>query len=175
MADSEDGTGQTVTERIKENSPDGVGDWVPIEDVHPYVNNPKEHPDEQVEKIRSSIKNYGWDQAIVVDEGHEIIKGHGRRLAAKALGMQEVPIVVRTDFTEGEKKAMRIADNRTAESDWSVDTLATELRQIQEDEDLDLDVDEATGMDEDEVEAAVDTMVSREEQAQSAVSDFNLG
>ena len=151
-SDQDAGGSEGITERIKDHSPDEVGPWVPIDEVHPYVNNPKEHPDEQVDKIRSSIKNYGWDQAIVVDEDHEIIKGHGRRLAAESLGMAEVPITVREDFTEGQKRAMRIADNRTAESDWSVDTLATELRQIQENEDLDLAVSEATGMDEDEVE-----------------------
>jgi hypothetical protein len=78
-----------------------VEEW-PIEDVHPYANNAKEHPDEQVEKIRSSIKNYGWDQPIVVDAGGEIIKGHGRRLAAKSLGMAEVPVIVREDLSEGE-------------------------------------------------------------------------
>lgn len=66
-----------------------------IEDVHPYVNNPKQHPDEQVERIRSSIKNYGWDQPIVVDAEGEIIKGHGRREAALSLGLEQVPVIVR--------------------------------------------------------------------------------
>ncbi len=123
----------------------------PIEDVHPYVNNPKEHPDEQVEKIRSSIKNYGWDQPIVVDGDGEIIKGHGRRLAAQSLGLQEVPVIVRTDLTEAEKKAARIADNRTAEADWDPAALTSEFEELQEAEDLP-DVEEATAFDQDEVE-----------------------
>jgi ParB-like chromosome segregation protein Spo0J len=124
-----------------------------IEEVHPYVNNPKEHPEEQVAKIRSSIKNYGFDQPIVVDENGEIIKGHGRRLAAQSLGLEEVPVLVRADLTEAEKRASRIADNRTSQSDWSVDELASEFEQIQEaEEDLGLDVTEATAFEEDEVE-----------------------
>jgi len=73
----------------------------------PYTNNPKEHPDEQVKKIASSIKNYGWDQPIVVDENNEIIKGHGRLQAAGLLDLTEVPIIRREDLTDAEKKASR--------------------------------------------------------------------
>ncbi len=93
----------------------------------PYTNNAKEHPDEQVKKIASSIKNYGWDQPIVVDEENEIIKGHGRLQAANLLGLDEVPVITRDDLTDAEKKASRIADNKTAESAWLEDELTTEL------------------------------------------------
>lgn len=99
----------------------------PTADLIPYSNNPKEHPDEQVKKIASSIKNYGWDQPIVVDGEGEIIKGHGRLQAAEKLGVSEVPVIRREDLSNAEAKAARIADNKTAESAWDDDLLATEL------------------------------------------------
>jgi len=100
---------------------------VPKGDLLPYANNPKEHPTEQVNKIASSIKNYGWDQPIVVDGDGEIIKGHGRLQAAEKLGLDEVPVIWREDLTDAEAKAARIADNKTAESPWNDDVLAAEL------------------------------------------------
>ena len=105
-------------DRIERLSPDAV---------IPYANNAKEHPDEQVKKIASSIKNYGWDQPIVVDADNEIIKGHGRLQAAELLGLDEVPVIRREDLTDAEAKAARIADNKTAESPWNDDLLVTEL------------------------------------------------
>jgi len=105
-------------DRIELVSPDAV---------IPYANNAKEHPDEQVKKIASSIKNYGWDQPIVVDGDNEIIKGHGRLQAAELLGLSEVPVIRREDLSDAEAKAARIADNKTAESPWNDDLLATEL------------------------------------------------
>jgi ParB-like chromosome segregation protein Spo0J len=107
-------------------------DRVPREELIPYTNNPKEHPDEQVKKIASSIKNYGWDQPIVVDSDGEIIKGHGRMQAAERLGLDTVPVIRRDDLTDAEAKAARIADNKTAESAWDDDLLATEIETIPE-------------------------------------------
>ena len=101
-----------------------------VDEIIPYSNNPKEHPDEQVKKIASSIKNYGWDQPIVVDDGGEIIKGHGRLQAAELLGLDTVPVITRSDLTDAEKRASRIADNKAAESDWSDDLLTAELDQL---------------------------------------------
>src|SRR6056297_3812968 len=94
-----------------------------VDAIIPYTNNPKEHPDEQVQKIASSIKNYGWDQPIVVDGDGEIIKGHGRLQAAEKLGLDEVPVIWREDLTDAEAKAARIADHKTAESPWADDLL----------------------------------------------------
>lgn len=144
-----------------------------LADVHPYANNPKEHPDEQVAKIRSSIKNYGFDQPIVVDGDGEIIKGHGRRLAAKSLGLEQVPVLVRDDLTEGEKKAARIADNRTAESDWDEPTLAAEFEALEDRADLDLDVSAATAFEDEEIEAYFDGMNDPGDPASS--QDFTAG
>ena len=110
-------------DRIERLSPDAV---------IPYANNAKEHPDEQVKKIASSIKNYGWDQPIVVDGDNEIIKGHGRLQAAELLGLNEVPVIRRDDLTDAEAKAARIADNKTAESPWNDDLLAAEIEVLDE-------------------------------------------
>jgi ParB-like chromosome segregation protein Spo0J len=133
----------------------------------PYTNNPKEHPDEQVKKIASSIKNYGWDQPIVVDENNEIIKGHGRLQAAELLDLTEVPIIRREDLTDAEKKASRIADNKTAESDWIDDALETEIDLLQ-DEAVDIDT---LGFDDEELDEIIEEQevpdfdpVSEEEQ-----------
>jgi len=112
------------------------------ETLIPYANNPKEHPDEQVKKIASSIKNYGWDQPIVVDGDGEIIKGHGRLQAAKKLRLDEVPVIWREDLTDAEARAARIADNKTAESAWDDDLLATELETLPEFDDTELGFDQ---------------------------------
>ena len=114
----------------------------------PYTNNVKEHPDEQVKKIASSIKNYGWDQPIVIDGSNEIIKGHGRLQAAEILGLNEVPVIKREDLTEAEARASRIADNKTAESPWLDDELETEVGVLADDDAIDLD---SLGFDDDEL------------------------
>jgi len=123
---------------------------VPRDELIPYANNPKEHPDEQVNKIASSIKNYGWDQPIVVDGDGEIIKGHGRLQAAERLGLDEVPVIWREDLSDAEAKAARIADNKTAESPWNDDLLATELEVLDEFDDVEL------GFDDGEIEDLLD-------------------
>ena len=112
------------------------------DELIPYSNNPKEHPDEQVKKIASSIKNYGWDQPIVVDADGEIIKGHGRLQAAETLGLDEVPVIWREDLSDAEAKAARIADNKTAESPWDDDLLATELEVLDDFDDVELGFDD---------------------------------
>lgn len=114
----------------------------------PYANNPKQHPSDQVDKIAASIKQYGWDQPIVADGDGEIIKGHGRYQAAKKLGMDEVPVIVRDDLSDAEKKAARIADNRTAQSEWADESLATELENLRE---MDIDPPDV-GFDEGEMD-----------------------
>ncbi len=165
----------TIADNVKRVSPDKL---------IPYTNNAKEHPDEQVKKIASSIKNYGWDQPIVVDGENEIIKGHGRLQAANLLGLDEVPVITRDDLTDAEKKASRIADNKTAESAWLEDELTTELDMLVDefepielgygDEELDelLDVEEVPGIgepeplgleEEYEVIVEVETEVEQEE------------
>jgi hypothetical protein len=107
-------------------------------DLIPYLNNAKKHPQEQVEAIASSIKNYGWDQPIVVDGEGEVIKGHGRLQAAKLLDLERVPVIERDDLTEAEVRAARIADNKTAESGWLEDLLENEVRYLNEEGTIDM-------------------------------------
>lgn len=102
-----------------------------IEKVIPYDKNVKNHDEAQVRKIAKSIEEFGWDQPIVVDGNGEIIKGHGRRLAAEYLGIKKVPVVVRTDLSADAVKAARIADNRVAESSIDTSMLQDELRSIE--------------------------------------------
>lgn len=121
----------------------------PLDSIHPYGENPKEHPASQVDKIASSIRRFGWDQPIVIDGEGEIIKGHGRYQAAQKLGLDEVPVIRAPDLTEAEVRAARIADNRVAESDWDDDLLAVELELLNE-----ASFDTAlTGFEDDEIEA----------------------
>jgi len=122
------------------------------DELVPYINNAKEHPPDQVDKIASSIKNYGWDQPIVVDANDEIIKGHGRLEAAKKLGLGEVPVIERDDLEGPDANAARLADNRVAESDWDDELLASELETIDASDVL----LEDTGFDSDEIDDLLD-------------------
>lgn len=109
--------------------------WWDIERLIPYENNVKIHDPKQVAKIAASIREFGWTTAIVVDKDGVIIAGHGRRLAALELGEPRAPVVVRSDLTEDQVKALRLADNRVAISATDGDKLKLELADI----DLDLD------------------------------------
>jgi hypothetical protein len=113
--------------------------WTPIDNVQPYEKNPKQHPKEQVRQIAQSIQAFNWDQPIVVDGDGIIIKGHGRYLAARMLNMDEIPVITRTDMSENEVRASRIADNQTAESYWHIGNLLREMEALYgADQDLNL-------------------------------------
>lgn len=101
-----------------------------LDDIHPYDNNIKVHDDAQIKKIAKSITEFGFDQPIVVDKNHVIIKGHGRRLASIYLGLEKVPVLVRDDLTDEQVKAARLADNRVALGDIDVEGLHRELEQL---------------------------------------------
>lgn len=105
----------------------------PIDRLVPYELNSKKHEEDQVEKIASSIREFGWDQPIVVDGTGSIIKGHGRRLAAIRLGMNTVPVWVRDDLTPEQVRAARLSDNRVAISGIDNDLLKKELASLEYD------------------------------------------
>ena len=96
----------------------------------PYGKNAKEHPPAQVERIANSIKRFGWQQPIVVDRNKVVIIGHGRLAAAKLLNLDKVPVKFEDDLTDAQVKALRLADNKTNESDWSENLLAEELAEL---------------------------------------------
>jgi len=101
-----------------------------VEKLVPYELNSKIHDDKQIEKIAKSIREFGWDQPIVVDRNGVIIKGHGRRLAALKLGFQKVPVLVRDDLTDEQVRAARLADNRVAVGDIDAELLQKELASL---------------------------------------------
>jgi ParB-like chromosome segregation protein Spo0J len=102
-----------------------------IKKLVPYERNAKKHPSTQVERLAMHIEGVGWDQPIVVDENNVILKGHCRLLAAKHLKLEKIPVVVAKDLTEAQKKAVRLADNKLAESDWDDDLLKLDLEDLQ--------------------------------------------
>lgn len=106
--------------------------WVPTERVVPYVHNNKKHPPEQIDKIAGAIAEYGFDVPIVVDEDNVILKGHGRLLAARQLGLKQVPVIIRTDLSPAQKKACRISDNKVAESEYDYAALKLEMESLAE-------------------------------------------
>jgi ParB-like chromosome segregation protein Spo0J len=147
-------------------------DLVATADLIPYSNNPKEHPDEQVKKIASSIKNYGWDQPIVVDGDGEIIKGHGRLQAAEVLGLDEVPVIRRDDLSYAEARASRLADNKTAESPWDDELLAVEVDVLDDTDSVDMDT---LGFDEDELDSLIDEASLGDEDIEEAFNELPEG
>lgn len=112
---------------IKENSVLNRIKIVPVEDVIPYEGNVKQHSVVQVRRVAQSLLNYGWDQPIVVDKDMVIIKGHARLMAAKELGLEEVPIAINENLTEEQTRLARIADNKVGESAWETELLWEEL------------------------------------------------
>jgi len=111
---------------------------VNIDSVIPYARNPRKN-DAAVDKVVASLKEFGWQQPIVVDKELVVVAGHTRLLAAKQLGMGQVPIHVAKDLTPEQAKAYRLADNRTAEeAAWDMELLGLEIREL---DDLDFDLD----------------------------------
>jgi hypothetical protein len=103
---------------------------VPIDKVKPYVKNAKAHPEDQVKNLAEHIRTVGWDVPIVVDESMVLLKGHGRLRAAYQLGLDKVPVIVREGLSEPQKTALRIGDNKLAESDWIDEFLKLELKEL---------------------------------------------
>lgn len=131
---------------------------VKIDDIVPYENNAKKHPDDQVEHIANSIKEFGFRQPLVIDQNNVVVIGHGRLLAAKRLGMEEVPVLYADGLTDAQVKALRLADNKTNESEWDFSMLEAELNDLRIDfnmSDFGFDLDDedlqSGGVQEDEV------------------------
>lgn len=102
-------------------------EYINIEKLIPYINNPRIN-DGAVDKVASSIKNFGFKNPIIIDKGNEIIAGHTRLKAARKLGLEEVPTIKVEDLTEQQIKAFRIADNKTSEfAEWDFGLLEIEL------------------------------------------------
>jgi hypothetical protein len=99
----------------------------------PYINNTRTHSEEQILKLRSSIREFGFINPVLIDKDYGIIAGHGRVEAAKAEGIEKVPCVRVEHLSEAQKKAYMIADNRLAEgAGWDMEMLKIELENLQE-------------------------------------------
>lgn len=118
-----------------------------VDKLIPYEKNAKKHPDEQIDKLVRSIKEFGWTQPIVVDKDGVIIIGHGRRLAAIKLGLKKVPVDCRRDLTPTQVRALRLADNRVTSTAYDMSLIDEELRALNF-EGFDMQI---TGFDEAEV------------------------
>jgi len=104
----------------------------PIEKITPYARNSRTHSDEQVAQIAASIREWGWTNSILVDEDGGLIAGHGRLLAARKLGLTQIPTMVAKGWSDAQKKAYVIADNKLAlNAGWDLEMLAVELGDLQ--------------------------------------------
>lgn len=97
-------------------------------DLVPYKFNAKQHDETQVANVANSIKRFGWQQPIVIDDNNVVVIGHCRLLAAKRLGMEEVPVTVASGLTDEEIRELRIADNKSNESLWDMDLLQRDMQ-----------------------------------------------
>jgi site-specific DNA-methyltransferase (adenine-specific) len=130
-------------------------EWLSVETLIPYAKNARTHSDEQVAQIAGSIKEFGFNNPVLVDKDNSIIAGHGRLMAARKLGMDKVPVVQLGHMTEAQRKAYVLADNRIAlNSGWDTSMLSLELQDLKDDIDLSL-----LGFDPDELDALLNPIV----------------
>lgn len=138
-----------------------------VQDLIPYINNSRTHSEEQVNQIVASINEFGFTNPLLIDEKDNIIAGHGRLMASKKLGMEEVPCIVLKGLTEAQKKAYIIADNKMAlNAGWDEELLKIELENLKE---LDFDLD-LTGFNVDEL----DDIFQAEEEQEVIEDDFDI-
>ena len=105
---------------------------VPIDRLVPYINNARTHSPAQITKLRSSLREFGFINPVIIDRDYGVIAGHGRILAAKEEGLTEVPCVFADHLTEAQKKAYIIADNRMAlDAGWDEELLRVEIESLQ--------------------------------------------
>lgn len=139
-----------------------------VAELTPYGKNAKTHDEKQVANVANSIKRFGWQQPIVIDENGVVVIGHCRLMAAKKLKLKEVPVTVASGLTEDEIKELRIADNKTNESPWDLGLLAEDIEGLSFDGfDFDMpDVEIGGGMDDkDIIEDDFDAQLPQEPKA----------
>ena len=127
---------------------------IELDKIKAYPNNPKTHDKKQVTKIVKSIKEFGFVNPVLLDDNLEIIAGHGRVLAAKEVGMQQLPAIILSHLDENQRRAYRIADNKLTElGEWDLELLNIEFTNLSA---LDLDFDlEITGFETTEIDLII--------------------
>lgn len=119
-----------------------------INKLMPYAQNSRTHSSEQIDQIAQSIVEWGWTSPVLVDESGMLIAGHGRVMAARKLGLKKVPTATAKGWTDAQKKAYVIADNKIAlNAEWNTAILASEIGEIAR---LDFKIDKI-GFDTDEI------------------------
>lgn len=140
---------------------------VPIDRLIPYVNNARTHSAEQINKLRSSLREFGFINPVIIDRDYNVIAGHGRIMAAKAENITEVPCVFVDYLNDAQKKAYILADNRMAlDADWDEELLKVEIESLQG-ADFDLNL---TGFD----EAELMDIFGDDNQSRAKDDDFDL-
>jgi ParB-like chromosome segregation protein Spo0J len=105
--------------------------WRPLGELIPYARNPRTHSDAQVAQIAASIREFGWTNPVLVDGQNGIIAGHGRVLAARKLGLEQVPVIELVHMSEAHKRAYVLADNQLAlNAGWDDELLRLELADL---------------------------------------------
>jgi len=121
-----------------------------VNDLIPYAKNARLHDDKQINQIAGSIKEFGFNNPILIDKNNGIIAGHGRVMAARKLGLKEVPTILLDHLSDTQRKAYILADNRIAiNSTWDNEMLSLELMDIKDDVSLAMlgfDVDELNAL-----------------------------
>ena len=136
----------------------------PIDRLIPYARNARTIPPAAVDKVAASIKEFGWQQPIVVDSERVVVAGHVRLLAAKQLGLEKVPVLVAAELTAGQIKAFRLMDNRShQETGWDLELLAPEIAELQA---LSADF-KLTGFDADEIAKFFDSATAEAQPPES--------
>lgn len=152
--------------------------FIDINGLKPYENNARLHPQEQINKIVNSIKEFGFITPVIIDENNTILVGHGRTQAAKAAGLTKVPYRRITNLTDEQKRAYILADNKLSDiAEWDEELLQMELESISLDmtafgfDDFTIDIDEDT-----EAEVVEDEIPEMPEEARTQLGDlYKLG
>ena len=106
---------------------------IKIDKIKPYENNAKLHPPEHIEQVKKSIQEFGNNDPIAIDENNVIIEGHGRYLALKELGVEEIPIIRLSHLNDQQKKAYILAHNKlTMNTGFDLDISNIELNNIED-------------------------------------------
>ena len=100
---------------------------VKVSAIVEYENNAKVHTESQIDALARQIDEFGFDQPLVLGKGNTLIKGHGRLMAARQLGLKEVPCVIRDDLSDAEADLSRIVDNECVDTSWDMHTLGLEI------------------------------------------------